>query len=92
LLAISVYGIVYAPGSAATTQEVFADAAQNHYGTFDYISPMVFLGASHYLQSQVYSCLTQQAAGHTYAQMITISDEPQKLLNFIKKHPPLPAN
>lgn len=89
LLAISIYGIVYAPGSAATAQEVFADAAQNHYSTFDYISPMCFLGTSHYLLSQIYSCLAQQAAGHSYAQMITISDEPEKLLQFIKKHPPI---
>lgn len=91
LLAISVYGVVYAPGSAATTQEVFADAAQNHYGTFDFFSPMVFLGSSHYLQSQVYTCLVQQAAGHPYAQLITISDEPEKLVKFINGHPPLPA-
>ena len=89
LLAISIFGIVYAPGSAATTQEVFADAAQNHYATFDYISPMVFLGSSHYLLSQVYTCLVQQAAGHRYAQMITIADEPEKLVKFIKNHPPV---
>ncbi|MGH9547760.1 MAG: LOG family protein, partial [Terriglobales bacterium] len=61
LLAISVFGVVFAPGSAATIEEVFIDAAQNHYGTFDYVSPMLFLGQNHYLQSQVYSCLAQQA-------------------------------
>jgi hypothetical protein len=92
LLAISVYGIVYAPGSAATAQEVFADGAQNHYGTFDFISPMVFLGTEHYHQSQIYSCLVQQAAGHPYAQMITIYDEPEKVIKFIKAHPPLRAS
>lgn len=92
LLAISVFGVIYAPGSAATTQEVFADGAQNHYGTFDFVSPMVFLGAQHYFQSQIYNCLVQQAAGHPYAQMITISDEPDKILKFIKSHPPLRAN
>lgn len=91
LLAICVYGIIYSPGAAATTQEVFADAAQNHYGTFDYYSPMTFLGSSHYLQTQIYSCLTQQAAGNTYAQLITISDEPAKLLKFFKDHPPIPT-
>lgn len=89
LLAISIYGVVYAPGSAATTQEVFADAAQNHYGTFDFISPMVFLNQNHYHQSQVYTALVQQAAGFPYASMITISDDPQKLVKFIKKHPPI---
>ncbi|HEY9680044.1 MAG TPA: hypothetical protein V6C89_21580 [Drouetiella sp.] len=89
LLAISMYGVVFAPGSAATTEEVFMDAAQNHYATFNFCSPMVFLGEGHYLQSQVYSCLAQQAVGHPYAQMITISDNPQKLVEFIKKHPPM---
>lgn len=89
LLAISMFGVVFAPGSAATTEEVFMDAAQNHYATFNYYSPMVFLGEGHYLQSQVYSCLAQQAVGHPYAQMITISDNPKKLVEFIKKHPPM---
>lgn len=89
LLAISSYGVVFAPGSAATIEEVFIDAAQNHYATFDFCSPMMFLGTSHYLQSQVYSCLAQQAVGQVYAQMITIADEPEKLLEFIQKHPPI---
>src|SRR5690606_4224567 len=31
LLAICLYGIVFAPGSAGTTQEIFQEAAQNHY-------------------------------------------------------------
>lgn len=91
LLAISIHGIIYAPGGACTIQEVFTDAAQNHYGTFDWYSPMLFLGTGHYLQSQVFSCLTQQAAGNVYAQLITISDDGQKLLDFLKQHPPLPT-
>lgn len=44
LLALAVSGIVYLPGSAGTLQEVFQDAAQNHYRTVRGIfSPMVFL-------------------------------------------------
>lgn len=55
LLAISLYGIVYAPGSAGTTQEIFMDATQNHYVTFDFVSPMVFLGTERYArQTQLY--------------------------------------
>ena len=43
LLALAVHGIVYLPGSAGTLQEVFQDAAQNHYRTVRGIfSPMVF--------------------------------------------------
>ncbi len=33
LLAIATHGVIFAPGSAGTTQEVFQDAAQNHYFT-----------------------------------------------------------
>lgn len=90
LLAFSAYGVIFAPGSAATTEEVFINAAQNHYGSFGYHTPMVFLGENHYLRSQIYQCLTQQAAGNPYAQLITISDEPIKLLKFIEMHKPLP--
>ena len=45
LLAIATGGVIYAPGSAGTVQEIFMDAAQNHYATFGAISPMVFLDA-----------------------------------------------
>ncbi|HEY9716875.1 MAG TPA: hypothetical protein V6C69_05380 [Trichormus sp.] len=89
LLAISEYGVVFAPGSAATIEEVFINAAQNHYATFNFCSPMMFLGETHYLQSQVYSCLAQQAVGHAYAGMITISDEPENLFRFLQQHPPI---
>lgn len=47
LLAIAKGGVVFAPGSAGTMQEIFQDLAQNHYETHDYASPMVFLD-THY--------------------------------------------
>ena len=43
LLAIATSGVIFSPGSAGTIQEVFMDAAQNHYGSFKVVSPMVFL-------------------------------------------------
>jgi len=44
LLAVAVDGIVFAPGSAGTLQEVFQDACQNFYRVFhDRFSPMAFL-------------------------------------------------
>ncbi|MBR2073616.1 MAG: hypothetical protein IJ976_08175 [Alistipes sp.] len=51
LLAIAKGGVVYSPGSAGTMQEVFQDAAQNHYKTFGFASPMVFLGREHWTQT-----------------------------------------
>ena len=44
ILTIAFGGIVYTPGSAGTMQEVFQDAVQNHYLSYGYSSPMIFLG------------------------------------------------
>jgi predicted Rossmann-fold nucleotide-binding protein len=43
LLTIAKGGIIYTPGSAGTVQEVFQEVTQNHYLSFGYASPMVFL-------------------------------------------------
>lgn len=92
LLAISLYGIVFAPGSAGTTQEVFMDATQNHYGTFNYYSPMVFLGTHRYqIDTLIYPLLKQLAYGHTYADLLHITDEPREVVSFLRKHPPVPV-
>ena len=48
LLMVADHGVIYAPGSAGTTQEIFQDAAQNHYGSSGYYAPMVLLGEHHW--------------------------------------------
>lgn len=48
LLSIATGGVIYSPGSAGTMQEIFQDAAQNHYESCGYASPMVFLGVDFY--------------------------------------------
>lgn len=48
LLAIAKGGVIFAPGSAGTMQEVFQDIAQNHYRSFGYASPMVFLNREYW--------------------------------------------
>ncbi|HQU61301.1 MAG TPA: hypothetical protein PLU64_18965 [Saprospiraceae bacterium] len=89
LLAISLYGIVCAPGSAGTTQEIFMDATQNHYGTFNYYSPMVFLGRQRYeIDTLIFPLLKQLAWGREYADMLFITDEPEEVLQFLKENPP----
>ncbi|MEM9930944.1 MAG: hypothetical protein AAF840_14075 [Bacteroidota bacterium] len=90
LLAIALYGIVYAPGSAGTTQEIFMDATQNHYVTFDYVSPMVFLGRKRYTKdTDLYALITQLAQGRSYAEYLHLTDEPAEVVTFIDHHPPL---
>ena len=44
ILTISKGGVIYTPGSAGTLQEIFQEAVQNHYLTFGYASPMIFMG------------------------------------------------
>jgi predicted Rossmann-fold nucleotide-binding protein len=90
LLAVSLFGVIYAPGSAGTTQEIFMDATQNHYGSFGYYSPMIFLGRQRYLKDTFLYPLVQQLAwGRKYAEMLFITDVPEEVVEFIKQHPPV---
>ena len=90
LLAIADAGVVYAPGSAGTLQEVFMDLAQNHYATSGWRSPMVFMG------ERVYGELTEMLQGFahrrghadTYGDLITCLDDPADVVAFIEAHPP----
>lgn len=89
LLAIAEYGVVFSPGSAGTTQEIFMDATQNHYVTFDKISPMVFLGKKRYTEdTMIYPCIKELAEGRAYAEMLTCKDDVDEVLDFIISHPP----
>ncbi|MGI9525761.1 MAG: LOG family protein [Weeksellaceae bacterium] len=91
LLAICLYGVVFAPGSAGTTQEIFQEAAQNHYGTFGFYSPMVFLGKKRYVEdTSLYSVLHQLAIGQPYKELLHLTDKPEDVLKFIQDNPPRP--
>jgi len=90
LLAIALYGIVYAPGSAGTTQEIFMDAAQNHYVTFGFVSPMVFLGKKRYVEdTDLFALITQLSEGKAYADYLHLTDDPAEVVTFIDNHTPL---
>lgn len=92
LLAIAHHGVIYAPGSAGTIQEVFMDAAQNHYGSLGTISPMVFFGTDYWTdQEPVYPLLQKLSAGHLYGDLLTISDEVDAIVDFIDTHEPVSA-
>lgn len=93
LLAICLYGVVFAPGSAGTTQEIFQDATQNHYGTFNYYSPMVFLSEKRYaVDTLIYPLLRQLSYGKAYHDLLHLTDEPAEVLRFLQAHPPRSIN
>jgi hypothetical protein len=76
LLAVATHGVVFAPGSAGTIQEIFQDAAQNHYASFGPASPMILLGVDHWTRRHpVWAVLESLAARHDYRDLITITDD-----------------
>lgn len=84
LLAIATYGIIYAPGSAGTTQEIFMDATQNHYVTFDVVSPMIFLGEQRYRRdTMLFDCISQLAEGREYADYLLCTDDVDEVVASI---------
>ncbi len=89
LLAIAIHGVIYCPGSAGTIQEVFADAAQNHYTTYEYVSPMVFFGTNYYSQKlPVHDLLSNLSKGKAYENSIHFTDDQEEAVQFILDHPP----
>jgi hypothetical protein len=93
LLAIARYGIIFAPGRAGTTQEIFQDACQNHYATFGEISPMVFLGSDRYTKkTPLWETINKLADGRHFKDLLMLSDEVGEIVEFIKNHPPLPSD
>ena len=88
LLAIAKGGVIYSPGSAGTMQEVFQDAAQNHYKTFGFASPMVFLGREHWTKTiPVYPLLEQLQREGRYKNLLlsladTAEEAAEQILNF----------
>ena len=90
LLAISLHGVIFAPGSAGTTQEIFMEATQNHYCTFNYFSPMVFLGRERYeIDTLIFPLLKQLAWEREYYDLLHLTDEPEEVLDWLKTHPPV---
>jgi predicted Rossmann-fold nucleotide-binding protein len=89
MLAVATAGIVFAPGGAGTMQEIFQDAAQNAYRTYGR-SPMAFLDTQHYcVETGLYPALERQAARLGFADVLSIGDEPQQVLD---RFPPAPTS
>lgn len=90
LLSVSLYGVIYAPGSSGTMQEVFDDLNQNHYETQGYASPMVFFSKDFWIKnSGIFPLLEKFSDGKNYHEMMLCSDDKDEIVEFIKSHPPV---
>jgi predicted Rossmann-fold nucleotide-binding protein len=86
LLALAFGGIIYTPGSAGTIQEIFQDATQNHYKSYDLASPMIFLNRQYWNKEKpVYPLLYKLAEGKEYQKWLGIYDEPEKILEHLER-------
>lgn len=88
ILTLPFGGIIYTPGSAGTMQEVFQDAVQNHYLSYGFSSPMIFLGTKFWKEEiPLYPLLQKLMEEGKYKNLcLSITDDfedvMQKLLKF----------
>ena len=77
ILTLASGGIIYTPGSAGTLQEIFQEAVQNHYLTFGYASPMIFMGKQFWTERvPVWPLLMSLIEGGVYKNLILcLTDE-----------------
>ena len=87
LLTIAYGGIIYAPGRAGTIQEVFQEAVQNHYLTFGFASPMVFLDSEFWTKTTpFYPLLVDLLEKGIYKNLLlSLTDEPEEAVETIRK-------
>lgn len=94
LLMIAHHGVIFATGSAGTRQEIFQDAAQNHYRSAGFPSPMIFLGSDYWTgkSSHRYSFpvwqLVTQSASTAYRPLMHLTDETDEIIDIIKDFDP----
>jgi predicted Rossmann-fold nucleotide-binding protein len=90
LLAIARSGVVYAPGSAGTEEEIFTDTAQNSLTLYKVRSPMVFFGEEFFAHEhpELVTAVRRQATEFEWAELFTVCDEPEAVVAFIAAHDP----
>ena len=86
ILTLAFGGIVYTPGSAGTVQEIFQDAVQNHYLSFGFASPMIFMGKEYWTREMpIYPLLMDLVARGKYVNLpLTLTDDPRDILEILK--------
>ena len=93
LLAVAKQGIIYVEGKAGTIQEIFQDAAQNYYRTYEYFSPMVFLGTKYWTDTErgsypVVAVLKNLFEPSDFENYVLVTDDVTEVAEFIKRFAP----
>jgi len=93
LLTIAKGGIIFAPGSAGTMQEIFQEATQNHYLTHSFASPMIFMNKDYWTKEMpVYKFLEDLLRNGKYKNLIlSLSDDSNEIIKNIKQFTKIPS-
>jgi predicted Rossmann-fold nucleotide-binding protein len=91
LLAIALAGVIFAPGNAGTVQEIFQDACQNYYRTYDNTrSPMILFGTEYWngdtatpKAKPVEVLLRTLATEKDFARLVHATDDPHEIKTIL---------
>jgi len=75
LLALATAGVVFAEGRAGTIQEIFQDAAQNYYRSYNWFSPMVLLGGDYWSRQFPVEPVLRALFDDSDEECLTITDD-----------------
>lgn len=83
ILTLAFGGIIYAPGSAGTMQEIFQDAVQNHYLSYGFSSPMIFLGTHFWTEEMPVFPLLQNLmeSGKYKNLLLSVTDDTDEIID-----------
>ena len=85
ILTIAKGGIIYSPGSAGTMQEIFQEAVQNHYLSFGYASPMIFMNKQYWTEEMpVYRLMQHLVDKGKYKNLLmTLTDSLDEIIKTL---------
>ena len=87
ILTLAFGGTIYAPGSAGTLQEIFQEAVQNHYLSYGFSSPMIFLGKRFWTEEiPIYPLLESlMEAGKYRNLLLTLTDDIDEVVTTLQQ-------
>lgn len=96
LLTIAKHGVIFAPGSAGTTQEIFQDATQNHYASNNQhkafkkqVSPMILFGIKAWTKDRpLWNFMQHVSIDKPYAELLRLTESIDEVIENIVNYKP----
>jgi predicted Rossmann-fold nucleotide-binding protein len=89
ICAVGINGVIFLPGGPGTAQEVFMDAAENGYASYNWHSPMVFYGDqqdSEEMKNLVMKILANKK--YSDLSLVATVKSASEAVAFLNAHPP----